>query len=248
MALAVHRVMLTNALLACLDALLPKRCAACDSPVLSGPLCEACAGSLIPGDEGACPQCGALDLERDGRAPDGHCGPCIQRPPAFSRARGAYAYGGAMADAIRRWKTRPEPTLTPTMCELILHGRWERGDQERPTLLVMVPPDPKRLRQRGFHPAGLLARAMGEHLSLPLDPRAVRTARGYPSSRGQGRDARRERLRGAFKVCRDRVQGARLLLIDDVMTTGATVETISRLCLRAGASSVEVAVLARAPR
>ena len=240
--------MLFRSMSLCLDAFLPKRCAGCETPVRRVALCPPCAGSLLPGDEGACPQCGAQDLERGSDAPSGRCGPCLTRPPSFLRARGAYAYGGALSNGIRRWKSRPEPTLSQTMCDLFQRSSWSPSSKASPSKVLLVPPDPRRLRARGFHPAGLLARAMARRLALPVDPFAVRANASYPISRGQSREQRRERLRGVFRVESDAVRDQRILLVDDVMTTGATVETIARGCLRAGASSVEVVVLARAPR
>ena len=134
------------------------------------------------------------------------------------------------------------------MCDLFQRSSWSPSSKASPSKVLLVPPDPRRLRARGFHPAGLLARAMARRLALPVDPFAVRANSSYPISRGQSREQRRERLRGVFRVESDAVRDQRILLVDDVMTTGATVETIARDCLRSGASSVEVVVLARAPR
>jgi len=81
-----------------------------------------------------------------------------------------------------------------------------------------------------------------------MDARAVRANRPYESSRGRGRAERAKRLRGVFGVNPGHVDGHHLLLVDDVMTTGATVDAIARACRAAGATRIEVAVLARAPR
>ena len=232
----------------CLNALFPKRCAGCELTGANELLCPPCAGSLVPGDEGACPHCGAQDIEREPGTPHGTCGACIGAPPAFRRARGAYAYGGALAHAIGRWKNRPDSSLTSSVCSLFRGAGWESWLDDRPTKVIFVPPDRSRLRRRGFHPAGLLARELARHLAIPIDSRAVRAPRAYPSSRGQGREKRRARLRGVFSVEAPLVLDERLLLVDDVMTSGATAETIARACMRAGAQRVEVAVLARAPR
>ena len=240
--------MLYDALRLCLDVVQPKRCAGCESAIREGLFCPPCDGSLIPGEEGACPQCGAQDIELDPHRPQGLCGPCIQSPPAFARAMGAYAYGGSLADAIRRWKNRPDPYLSGAMSQLFVEHGWESSWTDEPSKLIFVPPDPRRLRRRGFHPAGLLARALGRTLGAPIDAQAVRATSTYPSSKGQSRIERRKRLRGIFSVERRRVQDQRLLLVDDVMTTGATADAIARACLKAKARSVEVIVLARAPR
>lgn len=240
--------MVHQALRSALDALFPKRCAACDSPEATSLLCAPCAGSLIPGDQGDCPQCGAQDIESVPQTPVGLCGTCLSDPPAFQRARGAYAYGGALAHTIGRWKSRPDASLTRGVCELFREVPWEDWLEEHPTRIIFVPPDRRRMGRRGFHPAGLLARQLGCSLGVLVDPSAVGVSGPYESSRGQGRARRRERLRGVFSVEASRVRRERLVLVDDVMTTGATVDTIARACVRAGARSVQVAVLARAPR
>ena len=134
------------------------------------------------------------------------------------------------------------------MCQLFREHGWDSSFEQKPSLIIFVPPDSRRLRRRGFHPAGLLARSLGQQLSIPVNPRAVCAGGGYASSRGQGRLERRARLRGVFSVEPLLVADQRLILVDDVMTTGATVDAIARACLKAGALSVEVAVLARSPR
>jgi ComF family protein len=240
--------MLYESLQSCLNTLFPRRCAGCDWSGIEDLLCPPCAGSLIPGDEGACPQCGVQDIERESGMPRAICGACISAPPAFRRARGAYAYGGALATAIGRWKNLPDVSLTQGLCDLFGAVEWERWFEERPHKIIFVPPDSSRLRRRGFHPAGLLARELARQLQISIDSRAVRTCGTYRTSRGQGRGGRRDRLRGVFSVEPSRILGRRLVLVDDVMTTGATVDAISRACMKAGAASVEVVVLARAPR
>jgi predicted amidophosphoribosyltransferase len=211
-------------------------------------LCGGCVGSLVPGSEGACPRCGGLDLDSDPGIALGLCGDCLATPPPYARARGAFAYGGALAHGITRWKAARDATLSAPMARLFARADWEGWIGEAPDKVVFVPPDPRRFRRRGFHPAGILARALAAELGAPLDPRAISTRRSFDLSRGQTRRARRERLRGVFSVERLAVQGARLLLVDDVMTTGATVSTLARACMARGAAQVEVAVLARAPR
>jgi ComF family protein len=153
-----------------------------------------------------------------------------------------------LAHTIRRWKNLPDASLNGAVCELFRKVDWEAWLEDEPSLIIFVPPDAKRMRRRGFHPAGLLAQALSRAIGVSVDSGAVLARSSYASSQGQGRARRRERLRGVFSVDATRVRGARLLLIDDVMTTGATVDTIARACLKSGAASVQVAVLARAPR
>lgn len=228
----------------------PAACIACDVPRPEGALCRPCRDTLVPGDGAGCPRCGLIRLELP--ATGGHhlCGTCLREPPPWERARAAWAYGGALRDAVARWKNVPDHRLGPAIAALLTERAEASGWAELPgsVRVVPVPGHPRRIRARGFHPAGLLARALARRLALPLEPLGLRARHPPPSSRGLDRRARQRRLGRAFEGRRRRLERARILLVDDVMTTGATARAASRACLRAGARGVEVAVLARTPR
>jgi ComF family protein len=109
-------------------------------------------------------------------------------------------------------------------------------------LLVPVPLHPLRLRQRGYNQSALIALGTGRK----IDARALERIRDTPPQAGLGAEQRRRNLAGAFRARAERVRGRRVILVDDVVTTGATVEAASRELLRAGAQSVDVLTLARA--
>lgn len=233
-----------------LDFLFPPRCASCEGAAPSGALfCDACVVSLVPGGEACCPHCGLVYLEPDPVTPDHLCGACAIEPPPWRWARAAYAYGGALQHAVARWKNAPDQTLGPALGRLLARaGRVSPDVVADGAIVVPVPGHRQRLRQRGFSPAGILARAVSDELRLPLVGTALTVARPI-SSKGLGRKARRRRVRGAFRVSRPRrIAGRPVLLVDDVMTTGATAEAITRALLRAGATRVDVLVLARVGR
>jgi len=231
-----------------LDLLWPPRCAACSDDPVDRPLCPPCTSTLVSGLTSACPTCGGVYLTPPVGGGDHRCGHCLSRPPPWTRAVGAYAYGGAIRDAIVRWKSRPDHTLSPAMSQLMVEGLegFDWGALPSSMSVVPIPSPPGALRRRGFNPAGLLARSLATHLRWPLiTSLSVTSEKG--SSRGASRAARARRLRGAFRGDPKRLSGASILLVDDVMTTGATAHAAARACARAGAQSIAVVVLARAP-
>jgi ComF family protein len=218
----------------------PSRCAACDVLVPGGAaFCSPCEGTLLVADP-ACPRC-ALPTD-DG----GSCPLCSTRPPAFDRAFAALVYGGALADAIvglkhagRRHAAR---ALGAFVVPLLEAGRAAGAD-----LVLPVPLHPRKLRARGFNQALALVRAAGRR-RLPVSVDALVRTRDTPELGHAGPRERRERVAGAFAVrTPDRVRGRHVLVVDDVMTTGATLGACAEALRAAGARSVSVAALARAP-
>lgn len=233
---------------ALLDLLWPPRCSACDIETHQSPFCPPCQASIVSGLEHACPRCGGVYLTPVPGGGDHPCGGCLQKPPPWVRATGALAYGGALRDGIVRWKTRPDHTLGPGMVAMMVSAAesagWERLSPD--TLVVPVPSPWGQLRRRGFNPAGVLARGLAAHLGLRL-VLGLQLTRSKGSSRGLSPSRRARRLSGLFHGHPERLGGSPVLLVDDVMTTGATARAATAACRRGGASFVEIAVLARAP-
>ena len=119
------------------------------------------------------------------------------------------------------------------------------GELSRPDRLVPVPLHPWRLWQRGFNQAELIAAALGRDIGVPVLAGALRRVRNTPPQSGLGAASRRTNLRGAFSAAVE-VAGRHVLLIDDVMTTGATARECAGVLRQAGAATVEIAVLGRA--
>jgi len=234
-----------------LDLLLPTRCAGCDAPTREARiLCAVCEGSLVPGAGASCPGCGLVYLTPPAGGAGHRCGACLRTPPPFHRATAAFAYGGALADAIARWKNAPDHTLGPGLARLFVDEAARAGWHPDPDARVVpVPTAPGQLRRRHFNPAGVLARAVARAHGLPLVGDAVAVRKAPGPSKGLDRKARLVRMRGVFAaVHKDSLAGHTVVLVDDVMTTGATVRAAAAACLRAGARQVEVLVLARAPQ
>ncbi|MFL5277748.1 MAG: ComF family protein [Myxococcales bacterium] len=219
--------------------LFPDRCGAC-AEECQGPLCEDCAETLVATPAG-CPVCGApadealLPVLRPRR-----CAHCRERAPPYAKARAPYLHGGALAEAIWRFKYDGCEELARPLSLL-----FDGCEAPRSQVIAPVPLHPSRLRERGFDQAALLARAAARRFALPCAHLLVRT-RPTKAQVGLDRTRREANVRGAFRA-RRAVPGARVCLVDDVLTTGATAAEAARALLAAGAAHVEVRTLARAP-
>ncbi len=229
-----------------LDVLLPPRCPACREIVdHNGRFCLKCWTGLTFITDPVCAGCGApFDVDR---GPAARCGACLETPPRFAAARAALAYDGSARTVLLGFKHGDRQHLVDVMApQLVRAGRgWLTAD----TVLVPVPLHRWRLWKRGFNQADALARAGARRSGAALAVDARVRVRPTASSQGLGRRARADNVRGAFVVARpDAVQAREVVLIDDVLTTGATVEACTRVLLRAGATRVRVLTWARVVR
>jgi ComF family protein len=159
----------------------------------------------------------------------------------------ARVFGGAIAVALRRFKYESRPDLAGSLGHLLREAVAEAGVCA--DVVVPVPLHPKRLADRGYNQAALLARAAAARLSIPLAARALVRMRHTTKQAHLGREARLGNVAQAFQV-RDcaAIRGRRVLLIDDVVTTGSTLSACTEALLAGGAVSVQALVLARAQR
>jgi ComF family protein len=218
----------------------PARCAGCNVFVSEGTaFCPSCEVSVVP--LGAqCPGCG-MPLN----AP-GSCQGCRGMPFPFVRADAALAYGGALTQALLRWKHGGHRHIVRPLAGYLVPLLVEAAGQGA-AVACPVPLHPRRLRARGFNQALDLLRAARPHaprIEIVCD--ALARTVDTPSL-GHGTPAqRRQIVADAFEVARPgRIEGRRVLVVDDVMTTGATLAECARVLLAAGASEVAVAALAR---
>jgi ComF family protein len=208
---------------ALLATLAPPRCAACDAPVrLLAVFCPSCAQMAVSAAGGP------------------------ERPAA------ALVYGGAVARAIARMKYESRPDLARPLGDLLWRALEPHAASLRGAIVIPVPLHPSRLAERGFNQSALLARPTAQHLATPFAPRALERTRETRQQATLERAARVGNVAGAFAVRRGRasalVRGRAVLLIDDVMTTGATLDACARALAGAGASRVDRVVLAAAPQ
>jgi ComF family protein len=220
---------------ALLELVYPPRCAACREPVRTEPFCPVCAGAVDPVPPG-CARCGAP-------GPDPVCGACLAAPPAFDALQAGGLFGGPLADAIHALKYGGRPALARPL------GAWLASRTGLPVeaLVISVPLGRARRISRGYDQAALLAdavaRASGARRRRLRG--ALRRVRETPPQVGRTRAERAQNVAGAFEATAA-VAGRDVVLVDDVVTTGATADAAARALRRAGARSVRVLALARA--
>jgi len=215
--------------------LVPSTCLLCGTTSGTGPLCGACLADLPWHRQPQCPRCAIP-------TPNGQvCGACLKHPPAFDRSRAALAYAFPLDRLIPRLKYNGRLAIAPALGECLAASV---APGPRPDCLIPMPLHAKRIRERGFNHATEIARDVAKRLDLPLDTDSCRRIRDTPPQMGLKHDARRRNVRGAF-VCTGDVRGRRIALIDDVMTTGTSLDELARTLKQAGALEVETWVVAR---
>jgi ComF family protein len=229
----------------------PPRCAGCDrrlSISAGWRLCDGCRAKVERLPEPLCAVCGVpLETVSD----SGWCGRCAESPPHFSRARAVARYRAGSGEEeqmlpslIRRHKYGLDQSLGRALAECLDPLPFEAGEHD---LIMPVPLHLARLRWRGFNQAALLGSAIAPRLGRPLNTDTLVRVRETAPQTGQHMGERRSNIHNAFAVRRPAAVANRsVLLIDDVITTGATADECARTLLAAGARRVEILALARA--
>jgi len=209
------------------------------------PICVPCESEL-PWLINACERC-ALPMPLPGLT----CAQCTRLIPAFNEVVVPWLYDFPIDALVTRFKHQGQWPLGRLLAELLSQTLQHRFDEglERPDFLIPVPLANKRLRQRGYNQAAMLANWLSEPLTLPVNEGVVNRVKDTPAQQGLNARARKRNLREAFVLAHpQRVIDKHIALIDDVMTTGSTADTLARLLIRAGARKVDVYCLARTPK
>jgi len=229
-----------------LDAVFPERCFSCGVIVdNAGALCVDCWPKFTFIGAPMCVLCGYPFPHAVGQ--DAICAACTKRQPDFDAARAALVYNDASREIILRFKHADRTRYANAL------GTWlSRAGAELVPLadaIVPIPLHPRRLIRRRYNQSLLLSRGLARLTGLPVLPDVLRRNRHTPSQGGLSRGARHRNVRGAFSLRRGAaIEGKSILLIDDVYTTGATVEACARALKKGGAAQVYVLTLARVIR
>jgi len=211
-----------------LDLILPRRCVGCGAqgeflclscrnllPKLTPPYCERCAVPF-----------------RGGKL----CLGCRNSPPAVNRVRSLFLHQGVARDAVHNLKYRRIKALAKPLAALM--AEYLRSNPMPVDLILPVPMHPRRVRERGYNQSDLLAKELSCMIDLPIDSESLVRLRNTPSQISLGAEARRRNVQGSFYCKNPTYHGKNMLLIDDVCTTGATLNACAVSLKEAGAASV----------
>jgi ComF family protein len=220
-----------------IDLLFPPRCGGCQA---AGSLwCEACRAAVKPLEPPWCEKCGQPSVS------DQLCVNCRANPLQIEKIRSVALFEGALRNAIHRFKYERLASMAEPFGEM-LAAYW-RAEQLSADWLIPVPLHPSRERDRGYNQSDLLARQLARRVNVPLSSRGLRRTRATAIQMTLNAAERRGNVAGAFECVEPRVRGARVVIVDDVSTTGATLEACAQAVLKAGAASVMGLTLARTP-
>ena len=241
------------------DAIFPARCLGCGrlfhrqpseaaqgkGVVLADHFCPSCSGQWTAVASPLCTRCGMAFTSREG--PDHWCGRCLNHPGAYTRARAVGIYDGSLRIAIHALKFKGRTRLAGPLGRLLLEAYrryWQAGEID---VIVPVPLHRNRFRKRGFNQAYLLIHSWELSVETVVVRDLLVRSRATAPQTGLDRQQRRNNIKNAFAVNRSGAStGKRVLLVDDVLTTGATVEACAAALLNDGALQVDVLTLARA--
>lgn len=230
-----------------LDLCLPRSCARCEQlgSQEEGFWCSECLEKIPWVASPICPRCGRPYPDAPG-APDHLCGECSQEIFHFTSARSAVLHSGIVRDRIHQFKFGGRLEWIPPLVELLkkAYAGWEIPP---PEIVLPVPLHLKRLRERGFNQSGLMAKEFARCLGLPVSfDTLVRKNWTDPQTR-LNRDQRHINVKNAFEVCEgEDVKGRRILILDDVYTTGTTLSECARMLRKKGALEVYALTVTRA--
>ena len=231
------------------DLIFPRFCGHCECSLRGDQnpsFCRDCWSSIQFLKGPVCPSCGTPFRSSSALlySPTHRCGECRRRKPTFNQAVSATRYEGVLKEAIHRFKYHQQANLAQAFADLIL----EQVNLEfKIDYLIPVPLHARRLKERQYNQALLLSDALGKRIQFKVIPDGLERIRETTPQAGLPMGQRRRNVRGAFCVRQPSlIKNQRILLVDDVMTTGATANECAKTLKKAGAKSISVLTIARA--
>lgn len=220
----------------------PPRCLICDGVgARNRDLCEAC-GQALPWIKKACSQC-ALPLPDD-VSENLICGRCLKKKPFFDDSVSVFSYEEEIVGLTHQLKFHDNLAVSRLFGSWLVDAVVPKMD--KPDCLLPVPLHKRRLRQRGFNQSIEISRSLKKAWDIPVETKLVRRVRETQSQTGLDAKQRRRNIRGAFEVC-SKINYNHVVIVDDVVTTGSTVNELARILKRHGVKKVSVFSIARAP-
>lgn len=218
-----------------LDLLYPRRCVVCDGIVdqKGESVCRKCRGKIIYIKEPYCMKCGK-QLKKEEQE---YCGDCQKKKHNYIQGTALYDYG-SMADSIFRFKYAGRMEYAKFYGRELYRKKAQWLSMVRPDALVPVPVHPSRKRKRGYNQAELIAREVSRCSGIPLDTQLIRRAERTKPLKDLNNVERQNNLKRAFKLCKNDVKLDTIVIIDDIYTTGSTVDAIAQLLHKAGIAKI----------
>lgn len=213
----------------------PRRCPVCDEVILYGKdICEECQGKVPYVKEPSCKKCGkALEDERKE-----YCGDCGKKKHYFKQGKAVFSYQKGMKLSMYRFKYagRREYAAFYARSTKEKYGDWI--SRREIDVIVPVPMYPKKKRARGYNQAEIFAKSLGEQLELPVETRLIRRVKNTIPQKELNDKQRKDNLKGAFQLETNIVKYSKILLVDDIYTTGSTVDAMAKCFLEAGIEEI----------
>ncbi len=228
------------------DFLFPPKCLLCNdfyTPENGRYFCNNCYDGFSFITKPICNKCGGPFQTEEGE--DHICGQCIKNKPFFDRARSIGKYDGTLRKAIHGFKYNKKSLLSKPLSQILAEAGREILDTERYDTIIPVPMHVKRLRQRGFNQALVLAKKAGKAWGIRVDTRSLERKTWAPPQTMLSRKKRHKNIKGTFNCRPEKIRNRNLLLIDDVYTSGSTVSECAKILKKSGALKVDVLTLAR---
>lgn len=223
------------------ELLYPPRCPICDSVLQfrAEKCCSVCSKSLPRVTGSVCMKCGkpVWDETRE------YCEDCRKQVHSFDAGRAAFTYSGGVRRAVYRMKSENRRDYVDFFAEAVAGALKPHLKYWKPDVILSVPMHPSRKRKRGYNQSELLAQRISVLTGIPAEFGLVRCIRKTGAQKNLGRRDRMQNLRGSFQMCKRLTEGMNVLIVDDVYTTGSTVDEMSRILKQNGASHVYFGVI-----